>query len=67
MTETTLGLTSSWLRDTGLATRLVIIPRLIRLDVDQVEHLRALAKKDEVLREILKEFTPYIQVVVEFG
>ena len=67
MTETTLGLTSSWLRDTGLVTRLVIIPRLIRLDVDQVEHLRALAKKDEVLREILKEFTPYIQVVVEFG
>jgi hypothetical protein len=39
----------------------------VKLSFDDVKHLRALAKKDAKLREILRQFTDYIEVTAPFG
>ena len=41
--------------------------RPIRLTMDEVERLRAAAKKDAALKDTLEKFTDHIEVIVDFG
>ena len=40
--------------------------RPIRLTLSEVDKLRAVAKKDKAVREILRKFTPQIDIEVDF-
>ena len=42
-------------------------PTKIRLKMSEVEKLRAAAKRDKALREVLEKFGPHIEVEVDFG
>lgn len=41
-------------------------PRKIRLKLSEVEKLRAAARKDKALKEVLRKFTGHIEIEVDF-